>query len=46
MYYLYTLKDPITNLVKYVGYSKRPKRRIWEHLRDAKMGSKHINRAG
>lgn len=40
MYYLYTLKDPITNLVKYVGYSKRPKRRIWEHLRDAKMGSK------
>jgi hypothetical protein len=40
MYYLYTLKDPISNIVKYVGYSKRPKTRFWEHLRDAKKGVK------
>jgi len=40
MYYLYTLKDPITNIVKYVGYSKNPKRRLWEHIRDAKRGLK------
>lgn len=40
MYHLYTLKDPITNIVKYVGYSKNPKRRLWEHLRDAKKGLK------
>jgi predicted GIY-YIG superfamily endonuclease len=40
MYHLYTLKDPITNIVRYVGYSKNPKRRLWEHLRDAKKGLK------
>lgn len=32
MFYLYKLLDPITNDVKYVGYSKNPKKRIWEVL--------------
>ena len=40
MYYLYTLKDPITLDVRYVGFTKRPKTRIWEHIRDAKKGVK------
>lgn len=40
MYYLYTLKDPITLDIRYVGFTKRPKTRIWEHIRDAKKGVK------
>lgn len=40
MHYLYTLTDPISNIVRYVGYSRNPKRRFWEHLRDAKSGLK------
>ena len=40
MYFLYNLIDPITNEIKYVGYTKNPKRRIWEHIRDAKKGIK------
>jgi predicted GIY-YIG superfamily endonuclease len=40
MYFLYNLIDPITNDIKYVGYTKNPKRRIWEHIRDAKKGIK------
>ncbi len=40
MYSLYVLKDPNTLIVRYVGYSKNPKRRLWEHIRDAKKGVK------
>lgn len=40
MFYLYTLKDPETSDIRYVGYSKRPKSRLWEHIRDAKKGVK------
>jgi len=35
---LYTLKDPETQHIRYVGYTKRPKVRLWEHIRDAKKG--------
>jgi predicted GIY-YIG superfamily endonuclease len=40
MYFLYKLIDPITKEVKYIGYTKRPKTRLWEHIRDAKVGIK------
>jgi predicted GIY-YIG superfamily endonuclease len=40
MFYLYTLNDPNTLEVRYVGYTKRPKIRLWEHIRDAKAGLK------
>jgi predicted GIY-YIG superfamily endonuclease len=38
MFYIYTLIDPTTNEIKYIGYTKNPKKRIWEHIRDAKKG--------
>lgn len=40
MYSLYVLKDPDSLIIKYVGYSNNPKRRLWEHIRDAKKGVK------
>jgi len=40
MYSLYVLKDPNTLIIRYVGYSNSPKRRLWEHIRDAKKGVK------
>jgi hypothetical protein len=40
MYNLYVLKDPTTDEVKYVGYTNRPKIRLWEHIRDAKKNVK------
>lgn len=40
MYFLYKLVDPITEEIKYIGYTKRPKVRLWEHIRDAKRGLK------
>lgn len=40
MYNLYILKDPLTKEIRYVGYSKRVKKRLWEHIRDAKSGVK------
>ena len=40
MYYLYKLIDPITEEIRYIGYSKSPKTRLWEHIRDAKIGVK------
>ena len=36
MFYIYKLTDPITNDIRYIGYTKNPKKRIWEHIRDAK----------
>jgi predicted GIY-YIG superfamily endonuclease len=44
MYFLYKLIDPITKEVKYIGYTKRPKTRLWEHIRDAKVSSKQIKK--
>ena len=40
MYSLYVLKDPNSLDIRYVGYSNNPKRRLWEHIRDAKKGVK------
>ena len=40
MYFLYKLIDPITKEIKYIVYTKRPKTRLWEHIRDAKVGIK------
>jgi len=40
MYNLYVLKDPTTDEVKFVGYTNRPKIRLWEHIRDAKKNVK------
>jgi hypothetical protein len=40
MFYIYKLIDPITNDIRYVGYTKSPKKRIWEHIRDVKKGIK------
>ncbi len=40
MYSLYVLKDPNTLIIRYVGYSNNPRRRLWEHIRDAKKGIK------
>lgn len=40
MYKLYTLIDPFTKEIRYVGYSKRVKTRLWEHIRDAKKQTK------
>lgn len=34
--YIYTLSDPITNIVKYVGKSINPKDRLRCHIKDAK----------
>lgn len=35
---MYILKDPETQHIRYVGYTKRPRVRLWEHIRDAKKG--------
>ena len=35
--YIYTLSDPITNVVKYVGKSINPKDRFRCHIKDAKL---------
>lgn len=36
--YIYTLIDPRTNQVRYVGKSDRPERRVRDHLCDARRG--------
>lgn len=35
MYYLYTISDPFTHQVKYVGITQDFKRRCWQHLNEA-----------
>lgn len=32
--FIYTLLDPISNIVRYVGKSNNPKKRLYEHLRN------------
>jgi predicted GIY-YIG superfamily endonuclease len=39
-YYIYTLSDPITNEIRYIGYSKDPKKRYANHLCISKLKSK------
>lgn len=38
-WFVYTLHDPeLPQEVRYVGWTTRPKRRLWAHLQDAKTG--------
>lgn len=37
---VYTLTDPRDNLIKYVGVTHRPKRRLYEHLNDSENNLK------
>jgi hypothetical protein len=30
--YIYTLEHPLTNEIRYIGISKNPKKRLWQHL--------------
>jgi len=39
-YYIYTLSDPRNNQVKYIGYSKNPKERYFNHLCTTKLKTK------
>ncbi len=32
IYYIYTLSDPETNIIKYVGKTKNPKNRLYRHM--------------
>ena len=36
--YIYGIIDPRYNSIRYIGKSANPKRRMWEHIRDAKNG--------
>jgi len=36
MKYLYVLKDPFTKKIRYVGATKNPKQRFYQHIKDAK----------
>ena len=39
--YIYTLTDPIDGLVKYVGMTNNPKRRLSEHLIEKTLTKKN-----
>lgn len=41
--FIYTLSDPITNLVKYVGKSDNPKRRYLDHIKNVDLKNKRFN---
>ena len=41
--YIYTLSDPITNEIRYVGKSDNPINRLKEHIRKAKYSHTHKN---
>ena len=43
--FIYTLTDPNTNLVRYVGKAKSIENRFKEHIKKAKLG-KHIKIIG
>lgn len=40
--YIYELHDPDTKMIKYVGRSMFPEKRLTKHLRDAKC-HEHVN---
>ena len=40
MKYLYVLKDPFDKKVRYVGATKNPKSRFYQHIKDAKKKKK------
>lgn len=43
-HYIYTLSDPQTGLVRYVGKTTQPKRRLLRHIFNAKQGQKiHVS---
>lgn len=39
--FIYTLSDPRTNKVRYVGMSKNPEKRFKSHIKESKSGSKN-----
>lgn len=41
--FIYTLKDPITDEIRYVGKSDDPKNRLVEHLKKSKYNKTHKN---
>ena len=41
--FIYTLTDPITNEIRYVGKSNRPKKRLKEHLYESKLKKTYKN---
>jgi hypothetical protein len=41
--YIYVLKDPVNNDVRYVGKSDKPKERIIEHIRKSKYKKTYKN---
>jgi predicted GIY-YIG superfamily endonuclease len=41
--FIYTLKDPITDEIKYVGKSDDPKSRLVEHLKKSKYTKTYKN---
>jgi group I intron endonuclease len=41
--FIYTLKDPITNEIKYVGKSDNPESRLVEHIRKSKYSKTYKN---
>ena len=41
--YIYTLTDPISGLIRYVGKSDKPNKRIKEHIRKSNIGVTHKN---
>lgn len=38
--FIYSLKDPRTNEIKYVGKSNNPKNRLNRHIRESKINTK------
>lgn len=37
--YIYTLKDPITNEIRYVGKANDPNKRILDHIKECKSSN-------
>lgn len=36
--YIYVLRDPFTNSIRYVGQTRHPKKRRWEHIQNSRTG--------
>lgn len=41
MIYIYTLSDPISDEVRYIGITKNLKKRYREHIRESKLNNRH-----